>query len=294
MMMSINLVGFQDPLIASAIEKHLHWLVEAQAFDLSTVEEVTVAAEYGSFLANFDTGFTPRESLSATSGENSGVGITPEVLRNGALASHIILPQDYAFPLAYRKSEEFHMEAVYTLTHEAAHAEEHLLAARDYGEQVVVLHRNPDWYLCLARTCWGEYYASRRSGFSYPGIGKTLVGMFVIPADRFKNDLSQAAVEYKSTSDQAKLDTVVTQGCTTLFVHFSRLAGHFDGIDQEMPDDVTELGTFQENPGLYPHFVRLRDALRVAFDKLGHWGKLEAGLLPIIESFQELFAFVTS
>jgi len=290
----VGLVGFHDPLIKSAIETHLLWLIKAHSFDLSTVEAVTIPAEYGVFLSEFETGFEPRESLSASSGENDGVGITPEVLRNGVLLSHIVISQDSAFPLAYRRNEEFHMDAVYTLTHEAAHAEEHLFAARNYGQEVVDLHRSPDWYLCLARACWGEYYASRRAAFSHPRMGKTLVSMFEIPLGRFKEELRRAALEHKSTLDKGKLSTVVTQACTNLFTQFSRLAGHFDGINVEIPDQITRHTTFQESPRFYPHFLHLRDECRSAFDKLGHWEGLGTGLQPIVESFRVFFAFVTS
>ena len=140
------------PTIKSGTERQLAVLIEQHSFQLSTVEQVTVAADYAQFVLDFDTGFRPREAISATEGDNKGVGITPEVLRNGVLGSHIIFSQDIAFPLAYTAGQDLHLHAVYALTHEAAHAEEHLIAFTDYRPQIISLHMQPDFYLVLGRT----------------------------------------------------------------------------------------------------------------------------------------------
>ena len=88
----ITLAGFEDAAIKNATEKQLKVLIEDHSFRLSTVEQVTVAADYTRFLLDFDTGFRPREVISATEGDNEGVGLPPEVLRNGVDRRQLLVP----------------------------------------------------------------------------------------------------------------------------------------------------------------------------------------------------------
>lgn len=294
MSIPINLVGFSNPAISDAVEKHLSRLIDEYSFRLSSLEAVSIASDYNQFLANFDTGFRPLEAISATDGENAGMGMTPEVFRSGILGSHLILRQDIAFPLAHTAREDFYLDAVYTLTHESAHAEEHLIAAEDYGPQIISVHERPDFYLVFGRTCWGEYYASRRAAFSHPEMGATLTVMFVNPMNRFVSDLAKAAAAFKSTSDRQALSETVTHLCTNLFIHFSRLSGHYDGLSFGLPEQVASITAFSEHPRLFEHFSQLGALLRGAYGRAGKWGTLENGLQPIIGSFRGFFSFVTS
>jgi hypothetical protein len=298
MAIPITLVGFDDLDIKNVIERNLTRLIEEHSFRLSSLEALTIASDYGQFLANFDTGFRPLELISATNGENAGMGMTPEVLRNGILCSHVILRQDIAFPLAHTVEKDFYLDAVYTLTHEAAHAEEHLIAAEDYGPQIISLHAQPDFYLVFGRSCWGEYYASRRAAFSHPEMGAALARMFLTPINRFRSELSKAGAAFRSAPDRLALSETITYLCTylctDLFTHFSRLSGHFDGLSANLPQQVISNPVFSEHPLLFEHFSCLRELLRDAYDRIGTWGSLKSGLEPMIGSFRRFFSFVTS
>ncbi len=199
-----------------------------------------------------------------------------------------------AFPLAYTARRNLHLNSVYTLTHEAAHAEEHLIAAADYCPQIISLHMQPDFYLVLGRTCWGEYYASRRAAFSHPEMGLTLAEMFITPIDRLEMQLAEAAAAFRATLDRQTLSETVTRACTNLFVNFSRLSGHFDGLSADLPQKVISNPVFLKHPLLLTQFVNLRESLRTAQGKIGAWGSLETGLTPVIDSFMSLFSLVTS
>jgi hypothetical protein len=294
MAIPVTLIGFDDPAIKNAIEKELIVLTEEHSFRLASLEELTVASDYNEFLVDFDTGFRPREMISATTGENSGMGMTPEVLRKGVLGSHLILSRDIAFPLAHAARQGFHLDAVYTLTHEAAHAEEHLISAEDYGPQIISLHATPDFYLVFGRSCWGEYHASKRAAFSHPEMGATLAEMFLIPINRLESELGEAGSAFKSSSDKQALSVTVTRTCTNLFIHFSRLSGHFDGLGTETPEHLNSNPAFIKRPHLLKHFLDLRRSLRIAHEKIGGWGSLETGLNSVVNSFKNFFSFITA
>jgi hypothetical protein len=96
MNIEISLQGLKPFSLETVIRERLESLQNLYSFDLSGLEGVTVAENYTKFLASFDTGFEGEEILTASSGGNTGVGITPEVLRGGFVRSHIILPRHIA------------------------------------------------------------------------------------------------------------------------------------------------------------------------------------------------------
>ena len=99
------------------------WVREfSRVFDLSRLDGVTVAEDYAQALAQLDRGRETSETLTASSGSVVGVGMTPAVLRDGLLKSHIVLNANHVWAIQDATLEGFQL-AVHLVAHECAHVE---------------------------------------------------------------------------------------------------------------------------------------------------------------------------
>lgn len=283
------MIGFNDAAVVAAIQSELSNLVASRHFKLSGLIAVTVATDYSDAVAKINTGFEKDDPMVESSGVNAGLGMTPELLRDGSLRSEIVLSASTMAPLAITDDSEQYLTARYLLTHEAAHAEELFIAAEDYGQKIFAQHDAPDPDLQRTRTFWSEYYACQRSAFSYPGIGGFLIEMFVTPITNLEHDLRTASADFKTSGNADQYGVALTDICENLFTHFARLVGHLDGLSTQLPDEVTSLEMFQK---AWPILSAMRGALRQAHSQIGSWGGLEFGLGPLIYVFNRFVAAV--
>ena len=113
--------------------------VLSSKFDLSGLDGVTVAHDYHGALAALDRGREGLRPLRATHAEHSvGVAMSPTVIRDGAIKTHIVLPLWLMEHVTRPETEEFRT-ALQVLAHECGHVVEH--AAFDRALPGVLLHR---------------------------------------------------------------------------------------------------------------------------------------------------------
>jgi hypothetical protein len=88
----VNLIGIsRDPVYLSLFEQLVRQWVDGFSclIDLSRLDGVTIAADYGAALSDLDRGYETKGTLTATSDQATGVAMTPCVIRAGVLKSHI-------------------------------------------------------------------------------------------------------------------------------------------------------------------------------------------------------------
>jgi hypothetical protein len=133
--------------------------------DLSGLDGITVASDYNQTLLELDRGYATSFRLTPSEEFVVGVAMTPSVLRNGTLKSHIVLSAGLALALENPESEHF-MVALHTLAHECAHVEisrrfetafPGILLRKKYDNP----HDGMRWQVILA--CWDEFAATRIS-----------------------------------------------------------------------------------------------------------------------------------
>ena len=142
----------------------------SERFDLSNLDGVTVAYDYSQALLDLDRGFDSSHKLIPSDENAIGIAMTPSVLREGILKSHIVLNARYIDVLEDPDNEWF-LGALHTLAHECAHVE--ITRRFDMAFPGVLLKTQYDdfrqafrWQVVLA--CWDEYAATRLSA----GIGE--------------------------------------------------------------------------------------------------------------------------
>jgi len=130
--------------------------------DLAGLDGITVASDYRQALLDLDRGYATSFQLTPSEEFVVGVAMTPLVLRNDTLKSHIVLNANLALALEKPESEDSAV-ALHTLAHECAHVEiSQRFEAAFSGVLLRKNHGNPHdrmrWQVILAS--WDEYAAT--------------------------------------------------------------------------------------------------------------------------------------
>lgn len=91
--------------------------------ELHTLDGVTLAFDYDQALLELDRGYISSRQLQATKSHVYGVAMTPTVIRDGELKSHILVCAPILMPLLDEANEEGISAAVHLLAHECCHVE---------------------------------------------------------------------------------------------------------------------------------------------------------------------------
>jgi hypothetical protein len=122
--LSVSLRGFDSEQHARDFSNILGcWVRELSRYiDLSGLDGITVASDCSQTLAELDRGYATLHKLTPSKEFVVGVAMTPSVLRDGKVKSHIVLSVGVALVLENSEGEHFTV-AVHTLAHECAHVE---------------------------------------------------------------------------------------------------------------------------------------------------------------------------
>lgn len=135
--------------------------------DISTLDGVTVAFDYDEALATLDRGYSTTHVLRRTSDVALGVAMTPAVLREGLLKSHIVLAANVASTLI---SEDEYLRGltIHTLSHECAHVEVTAAWDKCFPDELLRPSKHSSllefWRYDVVTACWDEYAACRIAG----------------------------------------------------------------------------------------------------------------------------------
>lgn len=135
--------------------------VLGQHLDLSELDGVTVASDYPQALSQLDRGYEARSPLTASSEFAQGVAMTPAVLRNGTIKSHIVLNAAILLPLEDEAHEHWG-QALHTLAHECAHVEVTKVFNASFPETLLKPVAGDMWDAVrwqIIGACWDEYAA---------------------------------------------------------------------------------------------------------------------------------------
>jgi hypothetical protein len=135
----------------------------SECIDLSTLDGITIADDYLSALHSLDRGYETTYKLTPTTDIAWGVAMTPSVMREGKIRSHMVFNANVLLPLEDPNHELF-ARALHTLAHECAHVE--VTAAFDSCFPGVLLQKgHRDFHDAFRRgivtASWDEYAATR-------------------------------------------------------------------------------------------------------------------------------------
>lgn len=212
----------------------------AKVLNVERLDGITVAVDYPQALIELDRGFASMHPLTQTNdGIAFGIAMTPAVLRNGVVKSHIVLNAALLAPFLREATDAEIAHLIHTIAHELGHV--HDLAFRDKAMPNVILKHNiSDWDdYCLfdiADTCWQEYAACRLSAQfgSDPADGYQEV--FLNHLRTAKTAANESIKEYRLHGELMPTAYDVARRHGDLMKYASYLTGHLDGLGMPLSE----------------------------------------------------------
>lgn len=171
--LGIVVKGFTNQEAAVALAQSIGGIVHTVGsfIDLSTLDGVTVAVDYDDAIATVDRGMEGLPPLTRSdTAEMQGVAMSPAVLRDGQVRTHIVIDAERLVPLIWEGPEVTEADralAVGIIAHECGHVQvtaekersvpDARLGARVEGFEHAVMFQ-------IAEICWDEYAVCRLSG----------------------------------------------------------------------------------------------------------------------------------
>jgi len=255
--------------------------------DLSALDGVTIATDYDAALAGLDRGLDGLRPLSRSNSEEmQGVAMSPAVIRDGQVKTHLIFDAAAIAALAVEDAPEKQVQlAIGIIAHECAHVQitaqkeaaipDARFGARIEGYERAILFQ-------MAEICWDEYAACRISApfakDQNEHHAETVAGVAAVARDR-----SNAAVRrYRFHGD---IDRLVSEAGPALCEPMKAVAyllGGMDGADETWADwsdtrRAVEVGGYGELAD------ELHQALRALWETQDEWD-------PTLDTFDPLLA----
>jgi hypothetical protein len=260
--------GIDDP---AALARELRLLMEemGRIFDLSRLDGVTFATDYPEALRELDRGYVATLPLTPSDGRVVGIAMTPTVIRNGELKSHMLLNANVFFGVLHegRSGRMLHLVA-----HECAHVE--LNAAYDLAfpetllRQRVNMREGTRSQITLA--CWDEYAACRRSA----GYGDNPAPEYEYTFLDHLRDARERGNEfikaYRLHGEVSQIIREVTGVYGDLMKFASYFLGNAAGIQRPWRD-FAAVNEALSGSWFLPYFERLDAGLAGLYDVSGDW-----------------------
>lgn len=247
-------------------------LLLSRCYDLSSLDGVTVAHDYPEALASLDRGYATDFVLRPSNGHAVGIAMTPKVLRDGLLKSHIVFNAGVVEPMAKPKGTDFHL-ALHVIAHECAHVE--ITQRFDQAFPGVLLQKRfPDpriayrWQVITA--CWEEYAATLFSAT----MGEN-------PIDGYEETLLKHLQEARPAADleihlyreHGNVDRVYG-AVYVIYGELMKYSAYFLGTlvgQQRNVAERAELMCILQGHWFEPYFDRLKSALKAIYAGYGRW-----------------------
>lgn len=245
-----------------------------RSMDLSGVDGVTISTTYHEALHELDRGVEGLRPLSASTEADGAIGVamSPAVLRNGQIKTHLLFNANTIFPLTDVENE-FFQQAVHTVVHECAHAALH--TAFDKAFPNVILRERFDTYYEsfqaeVIDACWQEYGATLLSADwgtdPTAGYAETFVTALLST-----DDMANASIRlYRIHGDLDRVLGEVLPLYARLIKWASYLIGTMHGLDLKM-EDIPSVAQALNGHWFAEYFNKLEAANLVIWEQFGEW-----------------------
>lgn len=245
--------------------------------DIRSLDGITIAQEneYDNALAELNRG-TERNKLIRSTGEVIGVAITPAVIRNNEIKSHIIYNYNYISDITNTESN-YHYQHLYTFTHELAHVEITNVIDKCFPNTILrekIYDLIKGNHSLINMTCIEEYCACRISG----GLDKdnTIRDMY---EETLINYLSKIEVSIENAIIQYKKDNQSVILCSKMYAEYGNLLkyasyyfGHIENQEFNWESSLKLVEEINNNIWFKSYFMELKEVLNQLWLKYNQWG----------------------
>lgn len=244
----------------------------SRVIDLEGLDGITIAADYGSALAELDRGCSTSYPLTATEKHAFGVAMTPPVLRDGFVKSHILLRAELILPLADTDSVDFDL-ALHLLAHECAHVEITNLFDKCFPRTILQkpmedAHEQLRWHAIM--TCWDEYAATWISATIGRDPTKGYEETFVDVLSATRTTANNSIEAFRQHGDPSRVFSDVYSTYATLMKFASYLLGTMAGRNLVL-EDLPTIHANLDGHWFFPFFQRLKTCLEDVGKDYGKW-----------------------
>lgn len=275
--LNISIRGFDPPEGAQAYADAISTVVFnlAREIELATLDGVTVAADYKQALAELDRGVSTSRTLSPSDGVTIGIAMTPTVVRDGRIKSHIVLNAAYTYPILDPSHEHFNF-VLHTLAHECCHVE--VTAKFDQAFPSFLITSLGSDLLAALRWdtilgTWDEfavtYMCARMGADPTEGYESTFVNFL----ESTQRDVYDAIRAYRIHGSVDQVLSEVFRLYGSLVKHTAYHLGNLKGHGLAIEDRPTSAAAL-EGHWFAPHLPRLRGLLEAIWSDYGKWTSL--------------------
>ena len=259
--------------------------------DLERLDGITIAADYPAALSQLDRGFKTQTPLAPTEVHGTGVAMTPMVIRDGIVKSHIVFDLAFLRHIVDSQGEHWPL-AIQLVAHECAHVHDHKVW--DVAFPNILLNQTYTdiedaflWEIILA--CWSEYAATRLSAKIGADQTAAYEETFITVLSATRERANALIRAYRAHGDHAQILSEICTEYGNLMKFASYLIGHLAGSERELTATATAQAALADH-WFTPFFERLQKSLQTLWEHYGAWSSL-SDFEEIGQIGKELVAF---
>lgn len=240
--------------------------------NLERLDGVTIATDYHQALLDLDRGYETTYRLTASSELVEGIAMTPSVIRDGVLKSHMVINAAFIEALPNHE-DECYPHALHLLAHESAHVEITMMTDRAFPNTLLrtAYEDAADAFEGRAESaCWDEYAACRIAAPFGRDPLDDYMDSFILHLEETKKRADDCIERYRTDYDHDRIITEVTGYYGNLIKVGAYLLGHMDGRELAL-DDVSLVKEALSGHWYAPYFERLHIALVQLWKNYGQW-----------------------
>lgn len=270
----ISIRGFRDEAEALKLANTVGVIIQeiSRSIDISSLDGVTLAYDYEHALLELDRGYETTHKLTPSSGDAIGIAMTPTVIRDGVIKSHIVLHAGMAENFGCPGQEEFRI-ALHALAHECAHVE--VTNRFDRAFPQTLLQSQHETFVDrlkwdIIRACWDEYAVCRICA----GIGADRIEDYEsIFLKQLSSARSRGHEVIRSYRHHGDIDTMLVEvfGVYGNLMKFASYhVGNLRGLGRPVEDMQATMSSLNGH-WFEPHFYRLIEVCDQLFEQYGTW-----------------------
>lgn len=267
---AINMIGVPVEL-GTEVWEFLRSMIDqiGQSMDLKGLDGITFASNYQQALLDLDRGYDTDHKLIPSNDQGVGIAMSPRVLRNNVLKTHIVINAEMFFALLLDKR---HDKAVNTVAHECAHVLLNDLYDAAFPETMLRMKANAldSFRTDCMLACWDEFGACWLSAAFGPSDVLAYEAAFLPALQDTRLAANTAIKEYRTHHD---IGTVLNQVCGLygrLLKYSAYHLGNLHGLGVDWRTLPTTADPLQDHWFL-PFFERLDNACKAIADEIGDW-----------------------
>jgi hypothetical protein len=274
-----NLIGFateeQAMALATMTMAFLKYI--GTKMNLAGLDGITIAYDYNKALVDLDRGYETSFVLTPSTEFVQGVAMSPAVIREGKIKTHIVFAAGVFAPFVDTESKGWR-GLYYQLAHECGHVHDRRAFDIAFPNFLLTRYEFEDhlagWYFQMGDGCRSEYTASRLSAEFDPAQIQLHEQSFMLVFEGLEERIKALEAAFVEDGDGTKLFTGLAKEYERVLRHASYLLGHVDGLDGDMTPAPQFKGFIESDHWLAEYVVELHDALKEIWVNYGEWKSL--------------------